>query len=136
MPGSFLDTNILISLASDDATKADRAEAIVREGGTTSVQVLNEVANVARRKMLWSWREARGFLSSLRELLTVHPVTVDTHELGLALAERYQLGVYDALIAASALLAECDKLWSEDMQDGMTIDGRLRIINPFRASER
>jgi len=136
MPGSFLDTNILISLASDYATKADRAEAIVREGGTTSVQVLNEVANVARRKMLWSWREARGFLSSLRELLTVHPVTVDTHELGLALAERYQLGVYDALIAASALLAECDKLWSEDMQDGMTIDGRLRIINPFRASER
>jgi predicted nucleic acid-binding protein len=136
MPGSFLDTNILISLASDDATKADRAEAIVREGGTISVQVLNEVANVARRKMLWSWREARGFLSSLRELLTVHPVTVDTHELGLALAERYQLGVYDALIAASALLAECDKLWSEDMQDGMTIDGRLRIINPFRASER
>jgi predicted nucleic acid-binding protein len=136
MPGSFLDTNILINLASDDATKADRAEAIVREGGTISVQVLNEVANVARRKMLWSWREARGFLSSLRELLTVHPVTVDTHELGLALAERYQLGVYDALIAASALLAECDKLWSEDMQDGMTIDGRLRIINPFRASER
>jgi predicted nucleic acid-binding protein len=136
MPGSFLDTNILISLASDYATKADRAEAIVREGGTISVQVLNEVANVARRKMLWSWREARGFLSSLRELLTVHPVTVDTHELGLALAERYQLGVYDALIAASALLAECDKLWSEDMQDGMTIDGRLRIINPFRASER
>jgi predicted nucleic acid-binding protein len=136
MPGSFLDTNILISLASDDATKADRAEAIVREGGTISVQVLNEVANVARRKMLWSWREARGFLSSLRELLTVHPVTVDTHELGLALAERYQLGVYDALIAASALLAECDKLWSEEMQDGMTIDGRLRIINPFRASER
>ena len=136
MPGSFLDTNILIYLASDDATKADRAEAIVREGGTISVQVLNEVANVARRKMLWSWREARGFLSSLRELLTVHPVTVDTHELGLALAERYQLGVYDALIAASALLAECDKLWSEDMQDGMTIDGRLRIINPFRASER
>jgi predicted nucleic acid-binding protein len=136
MPGSFLDTNILIYLASDYATKADRAEAIVREGGTTSVQVLNEVANVARRKMLWSWREARGFLSSLRELLTVHPVTVDTHELGLALAERYQLGVYDALIAASALLAECDKLWSEDMQDGMTIDGRLRIINPFRASER
>jgi predicted nucleic acid-binding protein len=136
MPRSFLDTNILISLASDDATKADRAEAIVREGGTISVQVLNEVANVARRKMLWSWREARGFLSSLRELLTVHPVTVDTHELGLALAERYQLGVYDALIAASALLAECDKLWSEDMQDGMTIDGRLRIINPFRASER
>lgn len=134
MPGSFFDTNILIYLASDDAAKADRAESIVREGGTISVQVLNEVANVARRKMRLSWEETRGFLSSLRELLTVHPVTVDTHELGLALAERHQLGVYDGLIAASALLADCDRLWSEDMQDGTAIDKRLRIVNPFRAS--
>jgi predicted nucleic acid-binding protein len=136
MPGSFFDTNILICLASDDAAKADRAEAIVRDGGAISVQVLNEVANVARRKMKLTWQETRGLLSSLRELLTVHPVTVDTHELGLALAERHQLGVYDALIAASALLAECDRLWSEDMQDGMAIDKRLRIVNPFRASGR
>jgi len=136
MPGSFFDTNILIYLASNDATKADRAEAIVREGGAISVQVLNEVANVARRKMKLSWQETRGFLSSLRELLTVHPVTIDTHELGLALAERHQLSIYDALIAASALLAECDRLWSEDMQDGMAIDSRLRIVNPFRERRR
>jgi predicted nucleic acid-binding protein len=134
MPGNFFDTNILIYLASDDAAKADRAEAIVREGGAISVQVLNEVANVARRKMHLPWQETRNLLSSLRELLTVHPVTVDTHELGLALAERHQLGIYDALIAASALLAECDRLWSEDMQDGMAINKRLRIVNPFRAS--
>src|SRR5271170_2906224 len=136
MSGSFFDTNILIYLASDDAAKADRAETIVREGGVISVQVLNEVANVARRKMKLTWQETRGFLSSLRELLTVHPVTVDTHELGLALAERHQLGIYDALIAASALLAKCDRLWSEDMQDGMAIDKRLRIVNPFRERRR
>jgi predicted nucleic acid-binding protein len=136
MPGNFFDTNILVYLASDDAAKADRAEAIVREGGTISVQVLNEVANVARRKMQLTWQETRGFLSSLRELLTVQAVTIDTHELGLALAERHRLGIYDALIAASALLAECDRLWSEDMQDGMAIDRRLQIVNPFRAGGR
>jgi predicted nucleic acid-binding protein len=136
MPGSFFDTNILIYLASDDAAKADRAEAIVREGGTISVQVLNEVANVARRKMKLSWQETRGFLATLRELLTVHPITIDTHELGISLAEQHHLGIYDALIAASALLAECDRLWSEDMQDGMAIDKRLRIVNPFRANGR
>jgi predicted nucleic acid-binding protein len=134
MPGNFFDTNILIYLTSDDTAKADRAEAIVRDGGTVSVQVLNEVANVARRKMQLTWQETRGFLSSLRELLAIQPITVDTHELGLALAERHHLGIYDALIAASALLAECDRLWSEDMQHGMTIDKRLRIVNPFRAS--
>jgi predicted nucleic acid-binding protein len=132
MSGSFFDTNILVYLASGDSTKADRAEAVVRDGGTISVQALNEVANVARRKMRMSWQETRELLSSLRGLLTVHPVTVETHDLGLALAERYDLAIYDALIAASALLAGCDTLWSEDMRDGMAIDRRLRIVNPFR----
>jgi predicted nucleic acid-binding protein len=136
MPGSFFDSNVLVYLASDDAAKAERAEAMVREGGAISVQVLNEIANVARRKMKLSWQETRNFLSSLRELLTVHPVTVDTHELGLALAERHHLGIYDAMIAASAILAECERLWSEDMQDGMAIDRRLRIVNPFRGHGR
>jgi predicted nucleic acid-binding protein len=57
---------------------------------------------------------------------------LESHETGLALAERYSLSPYDAMIAASALLADCDMLWSEDMQDGMTIENRLRIVNPFR----
>jgi len=134
MPDSFFDTNVLVYLASADASKAERAEAVVREGGAISVQVLNEVANVARRKMKLSWEETRSFLASLRELLTIHPVTVETHALGLALAERHRLGIYDALIAASALLAQCERLWSEDMQDGMVIDKRLRIVNPFSAN--
>jgi predicted nucleic acid-binding protein len=69
----------------------------------------------------------------LRELLTVHAVTVDTHESGLRLAEQYGLSLYDAMIAASALHAGCDTLWSEDMQHGMVLDETLRIVNPFRA---
>jgi predicted nucleic acid-binding protein len=133
MPGSFFDTNVLIYLASGDTARADRAEKLLAKGGAISVQVLNEVANVARRKMQMSWREARSFLSILRDLLSVHSVTTEIHENGLTLAERYNLSVYDAMIAASALEANCDTLWSEDMQHGMVIDGRLRIINPFRA---
>ncbi len=46
----------------------------------------------------------------LRRLLTVHSVTVETHEAGLALTERYDLSIYDAMIAASALPADCDTL--------------------------
>ena len=96
MPGSFFDTNILVYLASGDSTKADRAEAVLRDGGAISVQVLNEVANVARRKMRMSWQETHGLLSSLRGLLDRHPVTLETHDLGLALAERYDLAIYDS----------------------------------------
>ena len=132
MAGNFFDTNVLIYLASGDAVKADRAEAVVARGGAISVQVLNEVTNVARRKMRMSWDETHALLSTLRELLTVHPLTVDVHETGLSLAERYGLSVYDAMIAAAAVHAECDTLWSEDMQHGMMLGDGLRVVDPFR----
>ncbi len=130
MPGSFFDTNILLHIASSDTAKAERAEALIRHGGTISVQVLNEISHVARRKHLLDWAELHVFLGLLRSLLTVVPLTTDTHELGLRLAERYRFSTYDAMILAAALLAGCDTLWSEDMQDGQIIEGRLRISNP------
>jgi len=133
MPGSFFDTNVLLYVASGDLTKADRAEELIGAGGVISVQVLNETANVARRKMGMSWTETRVFLSMTRNLLPVQPLTIDIHETGLALAERHGLSIYDAMIAASALHADCDTLWSEDMRDGIVLDNRLRIVNPFRA---
>jgi predicted nucleic acid-binding protein len=134
MPGSFFDTNVLVHIASGAPVKADRAEALIGGGGAISVQVLNELANVARRKMLMSWHDTHAFLSLLRGLLTVHAAAVETHETGLALAERYNLSIYDAMIAASALHADCETLWSEDMQHGVVLDNRLRIVDPFRAT--
>ena len=74
------------------------------------------------------------FLNMLRGLLTVHSLTLEIHETGLELAERYGLSTYDAMIVASALHADCDTLWSEDMQHGMTLDGGLRVVNPFRVA--
>jgi predicted nucleic acid-binding protein len=131
MPGSFFDTTVLVYIASSDAAKADRAEAVIASGGAISVQVLNELTNVARRKMRMSWADTHAFLAMLRDLLTVHPMTLEVHGTGLALAERYDLSVYDATIAASALHLGCDTLWSEDMQPGMVLGEGLKIINPF-----
>ena len=134
MPGSFFDTNILLYLASGNRAKAERAEEIVGEGGVISVQVLNEITNVARRKMQLSWVEIRQFLSTIRSLLPAHPVTIEIHGAGLALAERYGFSTYDAMIVASAIDAGCDTLWSEDMQQDMVIGRRLRIRDPFRGT--
>jgi len=134
MPVNFFDTNVLVYLASGDAKKADLAEVAIAKGGSISVQVLNELANVARRKMQMSWDETHAFLNMLRDLLTVHPLTVETHETGLRLAECHGLSIYDAMIAAAALRAGCDTLWSEDMQHGMVLDEGLRIVNPFRGT--
>jgi predicted nucleic acid-binding protein len=134
MPGSFFDSNVLVYLASGDPVKADRAERVVAAGGAISVQVLNELANVARRKMRLSWTDTHAFLSMVRALLQVHAMTLEIHDTGLGLAERYGVSTYDAMIVASALHAGCDTLWSDNMQDGMVIEASLRIANPFNAT--
>ena len=131
MAGSFLDTNVLVYLASGEEQKASRVEALLAEGCTVSVQVLNEFSNVARRKMDFAWDEVRDFLAMVRGLTTVVPVALDTHEEGVRIAERYRLSVYDAMIVAAALLAGCDTLWSEDMHGGLVIEDRMTVRNPF-----
>lgn len=135
MPGSFLDTNVLVYLAAGDPAKADRAEALLAEDATISVQVLNETANVLTRKAGLSWAETRAFLDGVRSLVRVEAITVETHEEGLRLAERYRLSLYDSMIVAAARLAGCDLLLTEDMQDGLVIDETLRIRNPFTTFE-
>jgi len=132
MPGSFFDTNVLLYTASSDDVKAERAEHLIAAGGVISVQVLNEIANVARCKMGFSWSRMNLLLSRIRQLLPVVPVTIDVHETGLALAERYGLSIYDGMIAGAALDSGCDILWSEDMHDRLVIEARLTVVNPFR----
>jgi predicted nucleic acid-binding protein len=132
MSAEFFDSNVLLYLASNDKDRANRAEALVVAGGTISVQVLNEVANASRRKLKLSWDEVRMLLGTLKTVLDVVPVTVEVHERGLALAEKHGFSTYDAMIVAAALLNGCETLWSEDMHHGMAIEGKLRIVNPFR----
>src|ERR1700753_1758784 len=133
MSGSFLDTNVILYSASRDPVKAQRARDVVAAGGTVSVQVLNETINAARRKMQLPWPEIRSILADIRSLLDVRPLTINTHEVGLELAARHNITIYDSMSVAAALEAECDVLWSEDMQHGMVFAGRLRVANPFAA---
>ena len=127
----FVDTNVLLYLLSANAGKAARAEQVLAGRIVISVQVLNEFANVARRKHALDWRGLRQVLADIQHFAEVHPLTLATHQRGLALAERYQLTLYDALIAAAAIEAGCETLCSEDFQTGQLLDGRLTIHNPF-----
>ena len=70
---------------------------------------------------------------TLREALVVLPLSLEVHETGLGIIERYGLSTYDAMVVAAALHGNCGTVLSEDMQDGMSIYGKLRILNPFRA---
>jgi predicted nucleic acid-binding protein len=127
---AFFDSNVLIYLTDAESGKAPRTEDLLADGGVISVQVLNEFTNVALRKVRLSWPETRAFLDTFRATLMLVPLTVEIHERGLDLAERYRLNVYDGMIVAAAQLAGCRTLYSEDMHDGIVIDG-LTIRNPY-----
>lgn len=130
-PERFFDTNVLLYLLSADESKSGRAEEELGAGGIISVQVLNEFASVASRKLKMSLAEIREVLAAIRAVCDVVPINEETHDKGLEVADKYGLSVYDAMIVASALLSGCDTVLSEDMQDGQILDGVLRIRNPF-----
>jgi predicted nucleic acid-binding protein len=130
---TFLDTNVLIYAVADDDPRSAQAEELLATGGMVSVQVLNEFVSVARRKLRMSWKEVKDALDAIRVLCpSVIPITTDTHEAALRIAEKYGYEIYDALILAAALDARCETISSEDLQHGQIIDGGLTVRNPFR----
>lgn len=128
----FFDTNVLIYAIAQNDARGPRAETLLATGGVVSVQILNEFVSVARRKIRMPWSEVTEALDAIR-VLCPSPVaiTIDTHRAALRIAEKYGYEIYDALVAASALEAECATLYSEDLQDGQIIDRQLTIRNPF-----
>ncbi len=131
---AFLDSDILVYAALQPDWRSETARELLAAGGVISVQVLNEFANVARRKLRRPWPEMiRRALADLRLLCPPPlPLTAATHEAALAMAVRHGFSFYDALIVASALEAGCTTLLSEDMRDNLVIGERLTLRNPFR----
>lgn len=130
---AFLDTNILV-YAQQTGPKAIISQDLIAQGGTISVQVLNELTNVLRKKDNRSWRDIELVLDDVDNALEpALPLTAATSRAALALARDHGFSFYDALIIASAIDASCDTLYSEDMQHGRSI-GELAIVNPFLGS--
>ena len=132
MHGEFLDTNVVIYSLSHDEQKQDQALNLLSKKPVVSVQVLSESANIMRRKLGFDGSAIRAVVNRIGQACSnVQPLTLETLNLGLNIVDRYGFSHYDSLIIAAALQADCDTLYSEDMQHGQTIDGRLVIINPF-----
>jgi len=127
----FADTNIILYTIGRDARKQDIARAIVATHPVLSVQVINECVSVCLRKLSFSREQAYAFGKAVMERTDVLPLDSVTLERAATLAIRYQLSHWDALVVASALLADCDRLYSADLQHGQVFDDRLRVVNPF-----
>lgn len=128
----FLDTNVLVYAFTPDSDKAGAAEALLMAEPLVSVQGLNEMVNVLRRKRAFAWPEVDEVLDAVVRLCKVCPQTLVTHELARELAQRYRLGWWDSLQLACALEADAQTFWSEDLQHGLLVEQQLRVCNPFR----
>lgn len=130
---AFLDTNILV-YAQQTGPKATIARDLIAQGGTISVQILNELTNVLRKKDNRSWRDIELVIDDVDNALEpALPLTAATSRAALTLARDHGFAFYDALIVAAAIEAGCDVLYTEDMQHGRSVSG-LNIVNPFLAS--
>ena len=131
---AFFDTTVLVYILKKGDRKSTIAEQLLTAGGVVSVQVLNEFANVARRKLGMTWKEVVEALTGIRDLCSLPAaLTAETHTAALKIAQRYGFQIYDSLIVASALETRCAILYSEDLQHGQKIES-LTIRNPFLAS--
>ncbi len=134
----FLDTNIfLYGLDRSDTRKAKIAsdlldQLLLTENGVVSYQVVQEFVSVALRRFpaTMTGPELVSYIRTVFERFEMIRSSIDLIESGLHLRDRYQFSWYDSLIVAAALEANCDVLYTEDLQHGQQI-GAMTIVNPF-----
>jgi len=133
-----LDTNILVyALGTEERSKQARSLVLhaALAGAIVPIQVLSEFANVCRRKDLLAEGSVSNRLAELAGGFHT-PATSLSHVQGaVALAARYQLAFFDALICTIAAHEGASHLISEDMKDGLVMDG-ITILNPFLPDNR
>jgi predicted nucleic acid-binding protein len=133
----FVDTNILV-YCMDDSDKKRTAqcrsliETLVGDlYGVISTQVLQEFYVVATKKLAADPLAVKDILHSFRRFETV-VVTPEIIKDAIDCSLINRLSFWDALIVAAAESARCEKIWTEDLNDGQILRG-VRIENPLRS---
>ena len=133
----FLDTNILLySISQNPAEllKRDRAIALLADdSGALSIQVLQEFyvqATRASRADAISHELATGLIEAWSRF-RIQDLTFPILQTALRIRKTYGFPFWDSAIVAAALALGCDRVYTEDLNHGQTVDG-LAIVDPFR----
>ncbi|MDD5373032.1 MAG: PIN domain-containing protein [Sulfurimonas sp.] len=132
----FLDTNIVIYAFSEDEAQKQSIAFSLLDGeynnALISKQVINELANILLKKFKLSSNQVENAILELDTIVNIVDFDLSTQIKALHVKDKYNLQFYDSLIIATALENKCTTLYSEDMHNGMLIENRLKIINPFK----
>lgn len=132
----FLDSNILIYCYSNDELDKQKIARSIFENTkeiNISIQVINEVTNILLKKLKLTTIDVANTILQISNFVTIFTFDIDTQIEALKIKENYKLQFYDALIIATAIENNCNILYSEDMQDGLVVNGKITIFNPFKA---
>ncbi len=132
MVTDFVDSNVLIYCLKFGDPRRNRALDAVKRAPSTSVQALNELVSISRRKLRLSPEEANDAAATLQAILgIIHPLLLIDHQRAHEISKQYRLQWWDSLLLAVALRTGARRFLSEDLQQGQVIDGQLTITNPF-----
>jgi predicted nucleic acid-binding protein len=141
----FIDTNILLYALTEPKEK-DKAKDLPKRTKSLelltklynendiviSVQILNELHfNMVRKFKIDDKLTFKTLQENVFAIVSIENLTVQTYTKAFQIRERYNISYWDSLVVASALESGCKKLYSEDMQEGLVVNGVLNIINPF-----
>ena len=127
----FVDTNVLIYALDATDPKSAIAERLIEQSPTLSVQVINEVVSVQTKKLRRLMSDALNVAAYLMQRCRAVALTVADIEISHQLITDHNFSMWDSLIVASALNANCTRLYSEVMQHGQIVHSKLTIQNPF-----
>ena len=129
----FLDTNIILyAISTEDNDKHSIAKPIVLSESTISAQVINESSVNLIKKLKFTEEMVQKFINSAYQRFNVIELSRNVFIRASELRKQYNFSYYDSVIVAAALIANCNILYSEDMQDGLIVDNLLTIVNPFK----
>jgi predicted nucleic acid-binding protein len=131
---SFLDSNILIYYFSKDNTKLETTKEIIYSDRELiiSTQVINEFINVGFKKLNLNTKDIKDKFETIKRRFSIKYLDESTIEKALELKNIYRYSFYDSLILSSALENNCETIYSEDFNHNQLIEGKLKIINPFK----
>ena len=131
----FIDTNIWVyaKIDGNDSIKHKKAISLLRNLPNQiviSTQVINEYYSALSKNKI----KDIDIQTSIEQILpnvNVQAISIATIKKSWDVKLKYNFSVYDSLIIASALEADCKILYTEDLQHNQLIENKLRVVNPF-----
>lgn len=131
----MLDTNLWVYFyAKNPQDKCLKVIKIINDNFellTVSTQILGELYNVLTKKNLTTKAEAKQIIGEVATNFTVVEIDILKVLAALDINIGYGYSYWDSLVISTALLNDCNILYSEDMQHNQLIENKTRIVNPF-----